>query len=448
MRLWNNNFSRALFVLSAVLFSRTAQVQATDETLVEKGGDYFKRKFQHAIHKKKNEKVAKLIRDYLGNKISLKALMKIAKSEHAEELQHALSVANTIHPTANRLGIRRSELAQAALFIETKLPKLAKKKKYYHSSKKTGLYGSVEYDPESKLAFIHLDGRHGTKIGEGYKKKVSKSILYRPKAPVVIAQAKQRSNMKKEMHISKMVQDKKGIVRMYAFTKHKEKGKKCYSIMSKLYRPGSLRETFDKRTKFTLREKMHIAHNLVSGLYELHKRGIVHRDLGSRNYLINIPKKPKGHRKISAVVADLGRAEFYSKLANTKVQGNTSYTCPEGLYRWKMKGKDYLAADVYALGCVLYQLFHEKRTPWAENKYVKDKDRPVKTRYRKLVHKINRYRESRNRDLWKKKTKALTSKQRFERLILNMINPSPKKRCTTKELKDKMERILAENKQA
>lgn len=375
----------------------------------------------------------------LKKKVSLKKVKKIAESRGSTSLLNAATAAKKL---PRGLGISRAEFLQAAFFIETRLPEYTAKKKYYLPKSKTGLSHTIEYDPQTKSCFIVLEGKRN-QIGEGTKKIVSKAMCYNYKhKPKVVARAEEKIESNRELKISKVLHGKPGIFETLGFGQHRKHGKKYITVYSKIYNPGSLQAAFEKHTRFSLREKMKIALNILKGVESMHKEGIVHRDLGARNYLINIPKGKIGKRKIEACVADLGRADFITKVAGTKVQGNTKYTPPEALYLNKLKGKDYYAIDIYAAGCVFFRLFYEKWAPWQDRSYVKD-TRSLHTRYDELVYRIKETTEIRKRYLANKQKKgALSSRHQFERLIMKMLSIDPKKRGTATSLRRKMEQIL------
>jgi formylglycine-generating enzyme required for sulfatase activity/serine/threonine protein kinase len=101
-----------------------------------------------------------------------------------------------------------------------------------------------------------------------------------------------------------------------------------------------------------IKESLQIALDIAKGLAELHKRDVVHRDLSPKNILFD--------KRGRAKVADLGLAQVPggSSLREVLSQpgphpGAPGYMSPE-----QATSEGYLtsASDVYALGCVLFEM--------------------------------------------------------------------------------------------
>lgn len=90
----------------------------------------------------------------------------------------------------------------------------------------------------------------------------------------------------------------------------------------------------------------------ILGLEYLHLRGVIHRDLKSENLLLTISDENKRTLKI----ADFGISMLDTKLhqLGTDIcQGTPMYMAPET----HDNGRKYSnASDLYAIGCVLYEL--------------------------------------------------------------------------------------------
>jgi serine/threonine-protein kinase len=116
-------------------------------------------------------------------------------------------------------------------------------------------------------------------------------------------------------------------------------------IVLQLYRDGSLARRLADRGRLGLDEAVALAAQLGKGLDALHARGVLHRDVKPSNVLLD------GE---TAALADFGLARGLDSTRMTRdgqTLGTALYLAPE-----LIEGADATpAADIYALGCVLYE---------------------------------------------------------------------------------------------
>ncbi len=109
-----------------------------------------------------------------------------------------------------------------------------------------------------------------------------------------------------------------------------------------------------KERPLPLNEALDIAVQIAEGLQEAHDKGIVHRDIKPANVMLT----PKGQVKIM----DFGLAAVTGRSRLTKTGttlGTPAYMAPE-----QLEGRDVdRRADIWALGCVLYEMLTQ-RTPF------------------------------------------------------------------------------------
>lgn len=288
--------------------------------------------------------------------LSLKEIQTIANKYQYQPLIDATTATKKVLRRYSNLGISNKNLFQTSFFITTQLPSLTEKYRYL-TPKLTGLKDIIEYDPKTKKAFILLDRYDEAYLGKGDKKRVYKSIRFSPRKPKVVARAEQSAPMDTERRMYKRMRNAPGVVKTHAFTSHKQMGKKFQTVYFDLYNPGTFKKSFFKKNKFRLKEMASIVRDVLTGLDSLHSRNLVHRDLHSGNYLISIKKKAGGKKVLHTVIADFGRVIEVEKAKGIPSQGARRFRPPEGIDSSKMKGKDYFASDIYAVGCVFYQLF-------------------------------------------------------------------------------------------
>ncbi|GAV27319.1 hypothetical protein PMKS-000783 [Pichia membranifaciens] len=111
----------------------------------------------------------------------------------------------------------------------------------------------------------------------------------------------------------------------------------------------------------------HYAVQLIDGISFMHKNGVIHRDLKPENILLN--------KDMKLEITDFGTAKLLDKddsgnyprdtRANSFV-GTAEYVSPE-LLNDKYCGK---AADIWALGCIIYQMIAGKPPFKATNEYL------------------------------------------------------------------------------
>jgi tetratricopeptide (TPR) repeat protein/tRNA A-37 threonylcarbamoyl transferase component Bud32 len=117
----------------------------------------------------------------------------------------------------------------------------------------------------------------------------------------------------------------------------------------------TLRELIVSRRRLPIAEAWPIAEQMTAGLEAAHALGIVHRDFKSANVIL----VPDPRLTVRAVVTDFGlarpvsaEASLLSISATGDVVGTPAYMAPE-----QMQGRPLTqAADVYALGVVMYEM--------------------------------------------------------------------------------------------
>jgi len=351
-------------------------------------------------------------------------------------------VLQKVSATATKLqddvGKKLGKVVEALLFIETQNKEIVQKQTYFFPKDETNLAFDIEYDPETKLTFIDL----GEKIGRGKKKRVTKAIALSADSVKIVAKAVQSSSMRHELKVTQKMQGHPGIFEVIAVCERQEDDTHKTTLYSKLYSPGSFRKVLDDGIPFSFKEKLKISHDILTGLEQLHTNHLAHRDLSAKNYFIDISHVREGARKIETCIADLGRCSHIKRIAHSKVQGNSTFVSPEGILRSSMEGKDYLGADVWAVGNLFWRLFYGAMPPWRSSQYVKDASIELTVRQKMLIDRIEASIRPRQKQLILQAREALSPKDEFEALILRMCDPNPEARGTAGELRMAVEGIL------
>lgn len=400
-------------------------------------------KVRAAIEAKDYRLLGQIIAQNLPKAISMFDLIVIGGQLQCIPLLRAITATKNMLAMKTTLGLNPGELVQISLFIEAELAKFRMQKKYFLSEKETGLPREIEYDPKSKNTFIHLGTRGVKRIGIGFHKIVTKTILYHIVRPEIVANCRTGLADKREMKVIEALQGVRGIVEGRAFITHtkKEHQEDKLEIILKLYNKGSLMKMYyDKTQNFSLLEKLKIAVDLSTGLAGMHKRGLVHRDLHTGNQLINISKTPDGRRLVKAAITDFGRTVVKKECPGKIVQAFRFYVAPEGFFPEKLKSDDYFATDVYALGCVFHEVFYGKDPVWFHDKYFQDADKSARKRWsarQGLVKVLNQMNQVRRQQL-RAKSAALSIEERFESIILKMIHPVASQRESALDVATKL----------
>jgi serine/threonine protein kinase len=126
---------------------------------------------------------------------------------------------------------------------------------------------------------------------------------------------------------------------------------------------GRIRDLSERGERLPVETALHVCVQVADVLAMAHEQGIVHRDLKPENLmLVGDPVAPGGER---VKVLDFGIAKLTDdrggvKTATDQVMGTPAYMSPE---QCAGAGGVDAQTDVYALGCVLYELL-AGRTPF------------------------------------------------------------------------------------
>ncbi|MDB6081730.1 MAG: hypothetical protein JWO53_1002 [Chlamydiia bacterium] len=404
-----------------------------------------------AIREKDYELLHHLLKEGSITKQTLQKLSEAAAEQQWLKVLKAIEATTTFlnskESNAQRIqfGLKRSDFLRIALFVEMDLTKHTHKGEKFLEKSATGLPCALEYDSKTKRVFIILDGYKNIYVGQGSNKIVTKAIFYKREGSEIIARAVQTKSRENEIRITTDLIDAPGIFHILACTNFK-KGNDTYRVIySKLYTSGTLHSVFHRNPKFTLLEKAKIALDILQGLEQLHKRKITHRDVAPRNCFVSMQVDERGIRTIKAVIADLGRSDYIWGPINKakKVQGHTTYNPPEAIFRNKIHKEEYLQTDIFAAGCIFYQLLHETLASWQKKEYFYG-HHSRNFQYLTYVAHLNKKNRWRKAELQKKKaSRKISETEAFEYLILKMVDPDPTKRGKAGNLREEMQHVCS-----
>lgn len=150
--------------------------------------------------------------------------------------------------------------------------------------------------------------------------------------------------------------------------------KERYEIIIYEYIEGENLYNYIKKRKIGYEEIKEIIKQIIEGIYELHKRNIIHCDLKLENILINKEKKIK---IIDYDISKYSKREYISK----KICGTKNYIAPES-YDIKLYSKK---SDIWSLGVIIYILL-TKEYPYIDNKIMESMNMIIREKIYKNIN--------------------------------------------------------------
>lgn len=148
------------------------------------------------------------------------------------------------------------------------------------------------------------------------------------------------------------------IIRIYTFGLTKTR--RPYSVMQLV--DGVNLSTYFANTRYDWRHCLHLIEKVLLALEHAHKQGIIHRDLKPENILICSRNSEAGSSIPEVFLCDFGLAkdlnDHSQNLTSTGFTvGTPAYISPEQVYGQKVDER----ADVYSIGCILYEMISGSR---------------------------------------------------------------------------------------
>lgn len=378
--------------------------------------------------------------------ISGKEVKKLIKIHSESTLDRVLTACENAWKLSDTHALKKKELFDLVFYIETKLKSEVQKGHIYLKKDKTDLVRTIEYDPTTKRTFIHLKTHRLDRVGKGWHKVVTYSILYHAKKPEIVVNSVGDKTVHHEAKILGKINNNNGFVKTYAMTEHikKKTNEKVYSLIQKHYNAGSLRSYQKGKRHMTKKETITCVRDLFLGLEKLHKKRLAHLDLHSGNILCNRSVDPKtGKTTFSSALIDFGQVRTFdeAKKRVPQVEVPRRLAAPEALLKKKHR-VDVRKIEVYALGCNLYHLYFQKFPEWTDKKKfyeMKHMSQYEKTRFSKhLTDQITSTMHKRKKEL---SSKNKTWNQ-LGKLIIQMCDPDPKKRASAESYRKSADKLL------
>ncbi len=349
-------------------------------------------------------------------------------------------IAQKIH--ALDTGMTLDEVINLVEFIES-LKASNQFKDVYLRKEETNNPRTIEIDPDNKRIFIHLKQKNIPKVGKGYHKVVTQSILYDPHAPTIVANAvvEDSENTRSEVETLETFRNSEGIIEPLYVSKHtKKSGEVRCQIITRLYNKGSLRSFIEHNpASVPLEAKVKIAKDILRGCVKLNSMGYTNRDNNKGNFFIH-----EENGIYSAVIGDLGGYTEKTSYAMLRKPlgpgiGSNPPDMQRAFYEGRLTESDLYSCHVYAVGRMLYFLLFEQDVPWIETF---KQDYPLLKRLYKnlrnpeVAQEIEHYTQKvisnitpRLQELsGKAASRTIEPKERFEYILLQMLSYEPETR--------------------
>ncbi len=364
-----------------------------------------------------------LLKKNLGTYLTINDVRSISQRMHSETLQNAFSSYDKIL-MLGYTGLSDPETFILCLYIEA----VVKRGVYVESYFKKELYNiprTIERDMNGNI-FIHLKTHNIAPVGKGFWKNATNSIAYDLEKPSLITTTASDMNEQYEISVLDEFKGVTGVLQIKGYNEHKKARTKerRLHIMTEYLPQRSIHDVIASNAPLSLKQIVEISRCALKGVRNMHRKGYVHRDLHTGNIFIDL-------RESKAVIGDLGQAKKISEATKGVCQLVPSYRAPEGLSSEKHEHVDYCKTDAYALGLVLYQIFHKKKPSWMDKvDYDTLEQNPVKVA--QLVTKeIKNFTETNGKSLSKRcKKNDATPSERYEKILLKMLREDPNKRPT------------------
>jgi dienelactone hydrolase len=190
-------------------------------------------------------------------------------------------------------------------------------------------------------------------VYEAYDQELDAAVALKTILPEVVRVDSVVSRFKQEIALARKVTHP-NVCRVFDLFYHRENGNEVAFLSMELVRGETLRERIRRQVRFHLAEALPLIKQMVAALEAAHSIGVIHRDFKSMNVML----EDRADGSTRAVVTDFGLARSIEGASSATASvagallGTPDYMAPEQV----QGGRVSTAADIYALGVVLYQM--------------------------------------------------------------------------------------------
>jgi serine/threonine protein kinase len=189
----------------------------------------------------------------------------------------------------------------------------------------------------------------------------------------------------------------------------------------------------DASRKIQLTSIADITRQIATTVQSMHAEGDIHRDLKGKNILYRVDPE-SGLEEV--VVADFGLT-YHAKTDTQQKEcyGTANFTSPERLKGIKPTTEEErlqqgIADDMFAMGCLLFELLHRKRIPWGSD----IREYYMKSNAKAKVRGLERYEKTLDALKIEVEKSADLKEKMLLQCCLQLLNPNPKERWQTTPL--------------
>ncbi|GES90933.1 kinase-like domain-containing protein [Rhizophagus clarus] len=158
------------------------------------------------------------------------------------------------------------------------------------------------------------------------------------------------------------------IIKLYGFTK--DENTSNYMIVMDYANKSDLRGNLEVVVKSSWKQKLHILYKIISGLNEIHRHNLIHRDFHDGNILLHKDRKndegeeDEDKEDYKVYISELGLCQPVKSFEKDSIFGIMPFIAPEVL-----RGKPYTSAnDIYSFSMIMWE-FTSGILPFSDRTY-------------------------------------------------------------------------------